>query len=123
MDYLDLNATDEKDSIHIRGRIRSSIPALAMIAYNDRENKGQRGYGVNQDYDATTWVSVLSPKNEFRIRIGELREGNHEIRLVSVHTDGSTSTKRLHYSRAGGKTDLQKISKQIDNIIAKPYSP
>ena len=123
VDYLDLNATHEQDSIHIRGRIRSSIPVLAMIAYNDRENKGQRGYGVNQDYDATTWVSVLSPKNEFRIRIGELREGNHEIRLVSVHTDGSTSTKRLHYSRAEGKTDLQKISKQIDNIIAKPSSP
>jgi hypothetical protein len=91
-----------------------------MIAYNDRENKGQRGYGVNQDYDATTWVSVLSPKNEFRIRIGELQEGNHEIRLVSLLADGSTSTKRLHYSRAEGKTDLQKISKQIDNIIAKP---
>ena len=120
VDYLDLNATHEKDSIHIRGRIRSSIPVLAMIAYNDRENKGQRGYGVNQDYDATTWVSVLSPKNEFRIRIGELQEGNHEIRLVSLLADGSTSTKRLHYSRAEGKTDLQKISKQIDNIIAKP---
>ena len=93
-----------------------------MIAYNDRENKGQRGYGVNQDYDATT-LSVPSPKNEFRIRIGELREGNHEIRLVSVHADGSTTTKRLHYSRAEGKSDLQKISKQIDNIIAKPSSP
>ena len=123
VDYLDLNATQGNDSIQIRGRIRSSTPILAMIAYNDRENKGQRGYGVNKDYDATTWTSVVSPENEFRIRIGELREGNHEIRLVSVHADGSTTTKRLHYSSAGGKTDLQKISKQIDNIIAKPSSP
>ena len=62
MDYLDLNATQGNDSIQIRGRIRSSTPILAMIAYNDRENKGQRGYGVNKDYDATTWTPVVSLK-------------------------------------------------------------
>ena len=65
----------------------------------------------------------LDARTGVRIRIGELREGNHEIRLVSVHADGSTTTKRLHYSRNEGNTDLRKMRRQIDNVIAKPPSP
>ena len=90
-----------------------------MIAYNDRENKGQRGYMVNKDYDATTWTSVLSPDGEFRIGIGDLGDGNHQIRLLSVHANGATATKRLHYTMKDGKPDFTRAQKEIANILSK----
>jgi hypothetical protein len=115
--YGKLNLSHADGKIHIRGSIESVIPAVAMIAYNDQENKGQRGYMVNKDYDATTWTSVLSPNDEFRIRIGDLRDGNHQIRLLSVHANGATVTKRMHYSMKDGMPDFTRAQKEIANIL------
>jgi hypothetical protein len=117
--YEKLEISHSEGSIHIRGTIGSAIPAAAMIAYNDRENKGQRGYMVNKDYDATTWTSIVSPGNEFRIAIGDLREGNHQIRLLSVHANGATVTKRLHYTIKDGAPDLTRAKKEIASILSK----
>ena len=117
--YGKLNVSHAEGKIHIRGTIGSAIPAVAMIAYNDRENKGQRGYMVNKDYDATTWTSVLSPDGEFRIGIGDLGDGNHQIRLLSVHANGATATKRLHYTMKDGKPDFTRAQKEIANILSK----
>ena len=117
--YEKLEISHSEGSIHIRGTIGSAIPAAAMIAYNDRENKGQRGYMVNKDYDATTWTSIVSPGKEFRIAIGDLREGNHQIRLLSVHANGATVTKRLHYSMKDGAPDLTRAKKEIASILSK----
>lgn len=117
--YEKLEISHSEGSIHIRGTIGSAIPAAAMIAYNDRENKGQRGYMVNKDYDATTWTSIVSPGNEFRIAIGDLREGNHQIRLLSVHANGATVTKRLHYTIKDGAPDLTRAKKEIISILSK----
>ena len=117
--YEKLEISHSEGSIHIRGTIGSAIPAAAMIAYNDRENKGQRGYMVNKDYDATTWTSIVSPGKEFRIAIGDLREGNHQIRLLSVHANGATVTKRLHYTIKDGAPDLTRAKKEIASILSK----
>jgi hypothetical protein len=116
--YGKLNVSHSDGKIHIRGSIGSAIPAVAMIAYNDRENKGQRGYMVNKDYDATTWTSVLNPDGEFRIRIGDLRDGNHQIRLLSVHANGAIVTKRLHYTTKNGTPDFNRARKEIANVLA-----
>ena len=89
-----------------------------MVAYNDRENKGQRGYMVNNNYDATSWTSVLNQDNEFQINIEDLRDGNHQIRLLSIHANGATETKRLHYSIEDGKPNFTQAQKEIVNIIA-----
>ena len=115
--YEKLEVSYSEGSIHIRGTIASAIPAIAMIAYNDRENKGQRGYMVNKDYDATTWTSVLNQNNEFQINIKDLREGNHQIRLLSIHANGATTTKRFHYTLNNGVPDFSKAKKEISNII------
>jgi hypothetical protein len=88
-----------------------------MIAYNDKENKGQRGYMVNNNYDATSWTSVISPNNEFQININDLGEGNHQIRLVTVHINGSTTTKRMHYSINDASFDFSQARKEIKNIL------
>ena len=89
-----------------------------MIAYNDGENKGQKRYQVNNDYDATTWTSVISPDKEFSIKIDDLKEGNHQIRLVGVHANGATHTQRIHYSVKDGKPNLEQANKDIKKIVS-----
>ena len=116
--YKDLSISFNNGIIQINGKIETGIPAIAMIAYNDRENKGQRGYMVNNNYDATSWTSVLSPTNEFRLAVGDLRNGNHQIRLLSVHMNGATQTKRIHYSMKDGMPDLNRASKEIVSILS-----
>ena len=117
--FQELTIEHDQESIVIKGKIESSIPAIAMIAYNDKENKGQRGYMVNNNYDATSWTSVISPKNEFKIRITDLRDGNHQIRLTSVHPNGATTTRRMHYSRKNGIFDFSKSQQEIKSILTK----
>ena len=116
--YKELKVFHRDDTLQIEGTIETEVPIVAMIAYNDRENKGQRGYMVNKDYDATTWTSVLSPGNKFQIQIANLREGNHQIRLVSVHANGATTTKRMHYSSNNRVPNLTRTQKEISNIVS-----
>ena len=116
--FQELKVAHFKKQIRIAGKIKSDIPAIAMIAYNDRENKGQRGYMVNNNYDATSWTSVISPDKEFKINIADLRPGNHQIRLVAVHTNGAVTTKRMHYSMNDETFDFTNANKEIINIIA-----
>ena len=116
--YEKINVFEIDGVIRIQGKISSEIPTIAMIAYNDRENKGQRGYMVNNNYDATSWTSVLNQDNEFQINIEDLRDGNHQIRLLSIHANGATETKRLHYSIEDGKPNFTQAQKEIVNIIA-----
>ena len=74
---------------------------------------------VSNDYDATTWVSVISPQNEFNIQIEDLRDGNHQIRLVCVHANGATVTRRMHYSVNDGFADFDMAKKEISKILSK----
>ena len=115
--YKKLRLSIQNSAIQIKGMIDSAIPAVAMIAYNDGEDKGQRGYMVNNNYDATSWTSVLNPNNEFILEVGDLRDGNHQIRLVSVHINGATTTKRIHYSMKDGVFDFSKAHKEIRSIL------
>ena len=117
--FQELKVAHFEKQIHIVGKIESGIPAIAMIAYNDRENKGQRGYMVNNNYDATSWTSVISPDKEFKINIADLRSGNHQIRLVAVHANGAVTTKRMHYSMTDDSVDFSKIEGEIKNILSK----
>ena len=116
--YKALKVFHRDDTLQIEGTIETEVPTVAMIAYNDRENKGQRGYMVNKDYDATTWTSVISPGNKFQIQIANLREGNHQIRLVSVHANGATTTKRMHYSSNNRVPNLTRTQEEISNIVS-----
>ena len=111
-----LRVSFHEDQIHIRGELQADIPSIAMIAYNDRENPGQQGYQVNNDYDATTWPSVISPQHEFWIRVGDLQDGKHQLRLVSVHANGAVTTHRLHYTSKDGVPDFDHTNKDIAKI-------
>ena len=121
LSYAQLDLAWSEEKIHIQGKINSAVPVVAMIAYNDGENKGQRGYMVNNNYDATSWTSVLSPNQEFRLEVGDLNEGNHQIRLLSVHANGATVTKRMHYSIKEGIPNFERARKEILSILNKKH--
>ena len=110
-----LRVSFDDNQIHVRGTLRAKIPAIAMIAYNDRENPGQQRYQVNNDYDATTWSSVVNSQQEFWIRVGDLQDGNHQLRLVCVHANGSAVTHRLHYTMTDGIPDFDRTKQDIAN--------
>jgi hypothetical protein len=118
LSYQKIKIFEIDSVIRIQGKISSEISAIAMVAYNDKENKGQRGYMVNNNYDATSWTSVVNPNNEFQINIEDLREGKHQIRIISIHTNGATTTKRLHYFIKDGKPNFAQAKKEIVNILA-----
>ena len=121
LSYAQLDLAWSEEKIHIQGKINSAVPVVAMIAYNDGENKGQHGYMVNNNYDATSWTSVLSPNQEFRLEVGDLNEGNHQIRLLSVHANGATVTKRMHYSIKEGIPNFERARKEILSILNKKH--
>ena len=103
----------------LKGKLKSEIKTAAMIAYNDGKNRGQTRFQVNNDYDATTWTSVVNPDGEFRISIGDLKNGVHQIRLLSVHANGAVVTWRMHYERKDGKIDLTKTRAEIKSLLKK----
>jgi len=113
-----LNVSFQEEQIAVRGNIEADIPAVAMLAYNDSENRGQKGYQVNNDYDATTWTSVVNSQNEFWIRVGDLKDGNHQLRLASVHANGAVIVNRLHYTTKDGTPDFDRTNKEIATIIS-----
>ena len=76
---------------------------------------------VNNNYDATSWTSVLSPNHEFRLEVGDLGDGNHQIRLLSVHANGATVTKRMHYSIKDGIPNFDRARKEILSILNKKH--
>ncbi|WDQ17198.1 NPCBM/NEW2 domain-containing protein [Rhodopirellula sp. P2] len=87
-------------SIQVSGQISSTIPAHAVVAYFDPDGGG--------DYDATTASSVPDPQGKFALHSGPLRpKTSGELRLVSCHINGTTSTRSLRYSvNADGSPDL-----------------
>ena len=116
----DLKVSFREGKIHLRGMVQAKVPTLALIAYNDGENGGQKRYQVNNDYDATTWTSVVNPANEFWIRVGDLKKnGNHQLRLISVHPNGATTTHRLHYTMKEGVPDLAQTNVEISKLVGK----
>jgi hypothetical protein len=76
---------------------------------------------VNNNYDATSWTSVLSPNHEFRLEVGDLGDGNHQIRILSVHANGATVTKRIHYSMKDGIPSFDRARREIQSILNKKH--
>lgn len=116
--WRELEVSFHEGEIHVRGKLQTDIPAIAVIAYNDRENSGQKAYQVNNDYDATTWSSVVSPEQTFWLRVGDLQAGQHQLRLVSVHANGAALTHRLHYTLEAGIPDFRRTRAEIAELLS-----
>ncbi|KLU07454.1 putative transmembrane protein [Rhodopirellula islandica] len=87
-------------SVQVAGQVSGTLPAHAVVAYFDPDGGG--------DYDATTASAVPDPNGKFALHSGPLRpKTSGELRLVSCHINGTTSTRSLRYSvNADGSPDL-----------------
>lgn len=90
-EFHDLRLSEGPDqSIQVVGRVRGTIPSHAVVAYFDPDGGG--------DYDATTATSIPGTDGEFAMRSGPLRpRTSGELRIVSCHVNGTTSTRSLRY--------------------------
>jgi len=122
--YSDLKIDLEDKKIILSGMIKSNVPVCGIIAYNDAKGKSAF-YQVNNDYDATTWISRVNAKGEFKISIADLKKDEFQIRLVAVFNNGATSTQKFHYkSTEKFNPDLSLAKKEIElyerNSFLKP---
>jgi len=69
--------------LDISGRVVAAPTPYAVIAYNDPEG--------GDDYDATAWTAPLDAADRFTVRVGELKPGTAELRLVVCHVNGAVS--------------------------------
>ncbi len=122
--YKKLKIDLEDKKIILSGVLESNIKPCGIIAYNDAKGKSPN-YQVNNDYDATTWISRINEKGEFKISISDLKKDEFQIRLVAVFNNGATTTQRFHYkSTEKFKPDLTQAKKEIElyqrNLFLKP---
>ncbi|EMI28571.1 Glycosyl hydrolase family 98 putative carbohydrate binding module [Rhodopirellula europaea SH398] len=113
-DFHDLRlSVGPEQSFQIDGRVNSTIPSHAVVAYFDPDGGG--------DYDATTATSVPGTDGKFSMHSGPLRsKTSGELRIVSCHVNGTTSTRSLRYSiNADGTPDLSiaKLELELKPVI------
>ena len=122
--YSQLNIESKHKTLVLSGVLESNIPACGIIAYNDAKGKSTN-YQVNNDYDATTWISQVNEKGAFAINISDLKKDEFQIRLVAVFNNGATSSQRFHYhSTEPLNPDLSRARKEIElyerNMLLTP---
>ena len=55
-------------------------------------------------------------ENEFWIRVADLKDGNHQLRLVSIHANGAAIVNRVHYATKDGVPNFANTNKEIAKI-------
>ncbi len=78
----DVSFTHDGPRLKIAGRVKSTLPVVAVIAYLDPA-KGRR------DYDSWSWVAKLERDNRFEVVVSELEPGGYELRLRFYHSNGA----------------------------------
>lgn len=86
----ELDASSEPGELLLSGRLAAEPPVVAIAAYNDRVD-------VRGDYDAVGWTCDVGDDGRFRIEIGEIRPGDHQLRLRPCHSSGATSLLSFDY--------------------------
>lgn len=122
--YNKLKISLEEGKIVLSGVLESNIKPCGIIAYNDAKGNSTN-YQVNNDYDATTWISRINEKGEFKISISDLKKDQFQIRLVAVFNNGATATQKFHYKSPDRlNPDLSTAQKEIEmyrrDLFLKP---
>jgi hypothetical protein len=86
----DLQAKFEDGKIILTGAVAAEPPAYGIVAYNDPAQPPG-------DYDAVGWTCKVDSSGAFRLEIGELRAGAHQLRLHVCHSSGAGSTFSFDY--------------------------
>lgn len=105
-EFPDLEARRAADgrSFSVRGRVVSSIPVYAVVAYLDPEG--------HDDYDARTVTSTPAADGRFEVDCTSLVPGKAgSLRLVACHANGAISRLEHPYAVAeDGTVDIETMS-------------
>ncbi len=88
--WHDIKFTSGDGVYSISGRIESTLPAYAVLAYYD-------GMDHPQDYDAASWVADVNDDGTFTIEVGHLKPGFVENRLRCYFTNGAFRELKHHF--------------------------
>ena len=83
-EFDSINYSLKGKRLEIKGKLRSVVPALAVIAYSDPAEVDIR------DYDATSWVGGVGDDGSFQVTVGKHVSGQHELRLAVLLANGAT---------------------------------
>lgn len=90
------------------GHWQSAVPAHSAVIFNDEWGSGPKNQ--NDDYDAVSWTAKVETNGSFRIRVGELRPGTFEMRLIMCHANGVNAPIPFRYQiGADGVPDVRDI--------------
>jgi hypothetical protein len=100
----ELQADVQGKTLSLSGKVTGEPKPVGIAARNDpRKPTG--------DYDAVGWVCPVNADGAFRLSIGELKQGEHDLRLAIYAANGDS--RRLEYPLrvdASGKPDLAPIA-------------
>jgi hypothetical protein len=96
----DLAASFADGVLTLTGRLTATPPAHGIAAYNDWAR-------IRGDYDAVGWTCKVGSDGRFRLKVGEMRPGPSQLRLLVCHTNGARSRSAFDYEVSPeGEPDL-----------------
>ncbi len=78
----DLDASFEKRTISLSGRLAGEPNAVGIAAHND-------SLATSGDYDAVGWTCSVNPDGTFQLKIGEIKPGKFRLRLRAYRPNGT----------------------------------
>lgn len=104
--FRDLKFTPADKAFRVAGRIESSLPCHAIVAYLDPAGGG--------DYDAHTATAIPDAAGRFTLECRDLVKNKAaELRIVACMVNGATHQQKFPYRvKADGQPDLDEIRLQ-----------
>lgn len=87
---LDVKATYEGKKLILTGRLHGEPRAIGIVGHNDP-------LAVSGDYDAVGWTAPVEANGRIRLEIGDLKPGDHELRLTAHGVNGSARLMVFRY--------------------------
>ena len=93
---------DPKGDVILKGKVMGSPPIYGVVAYIDPAG--------GDDYDATAYSALVADDGHFVLPIERKdMQGLGEVRLVALHVNGATTTRRARLSADKGKLDFSAL--------------
>lgn len=79
--FAHLKASHENSRLILTGQLQGSLRPIGLVARNDPTEPAS-------DYDAVGWVCTVDDDGKFRLEVGELKPGDHDLRLAAYGQTG-----------------------------------
>ncbi|HYH67275.1 MAG TPA: hypothetical protein VD866_21440 [Urbifossiella sp.] len=88
--FAELKAAHDGGRVVLTGRLQGSPRAVGLVARNDPA-------GPAGDYDAVGWTCPVGADGAFRLEVGELKPGEHDLRLAAYTEGGDARPLTVRY--------------------------